>query len=54
MSHMDTYRMFMMRQGVVTAIMDRLRASDPTVVEQTMLLLNAITSNKDSCGMTFQ
>ena len=54
MSNIATYRMFMMRQGVVDAIQARKEANDPGIVEITILLLNALTSNKDACSLLFQ
>ncbi len=53
MSSLPTYRMFMMRQGVVAAIEARMKACDPMLVEMTNLLLNALTANKDACNMLF-
>lgn len=54
MTTIGTYRMFMMRQGVVDAIRYRKEANDPGIVEISILLLNALTSNKDACNLLFQ
>ncbi len=49
LSKLDTYRMYMMREGLTKALIKRLnQVSDPLILERCIMLINEITFSKDA------